>query len=261
MEAMGSKSGVTARRVVIADCGELESRLQRALKLAAEKEELAASKKDPIGLDPDASAVARLRALRGDTAPPAATPQDASPAPAVPAVASASASGSAAAAAAVDTGSREAPAAAAEEREQGGEAREGKGGDEEDMPSEDAMAGLSARKRKLLELRAKSAKARKANEHATVAEFKREKKGPPNGHMERKKWLDEQKKERTVRHGREFPCAVCFNEGEKLSRLGQLSTVCTNPQPVSGRQPSIGSAGAAQANGGRQGRAASARVG
>ena len=48
IEAMGSSSGKTRQRVVIADCGELPSRRQILAKMAAEKEALANMKKDPL---------------------------------------------------------------------------------------------------------------------------------------------------------------------------------------------------------------------
>ena len=48
IEAMGSSSGKTRQRIVIADCGELPSRRQILAKMAAEKEALANMKKDPI---------------------------------------------------------------------------------------------------------------------------------------------------------------------------------------------------------------------
>ncbi len=48
IEAMGSSSGKTRQRVIIADCGELPSRRQILAKLAAEKEALANMKKDPL---------------------------------------------------------------------------------------------------------------------------------------------------------------------------------------------------------------------
>ena len=193
MEAVGSKSGQTARRVVIADCGELESRLQRALALQKQREEAAAAKKDPIGLDPDASAAARLRALRGeDRGNPAAgdvVPATDASAPA----ASDSAAAAEDAAAAAPAEQPEAAAAAAEAEDHAQEQ------EHEQAEEEDVMAGLSVRKRRLLELRAKSAKARKANENAAAAELRREKKGPKDPNIERKAWLESATKERQVR--------------------------------------------------------------
>jgi hypothetical protein len=185
MEAMGSKSGVTARRVTVEDCGELESRLQRAIKLAAEKEQLEAAKKDPLGLDPDAQAVDRLRALRGDPAVAA----DAEMQPEQDVGGAAEETGAGRVRGEDGVAAADAGRACAEHE---GLPTEG------EEPADDVLAGLSTRKRKLIELRAKSAKARKANEHATIAEFKRLKKGPTDSHMERKKWLDADKKERTV---------------------------------------------------------------
>ena len=54
MEAVGSKSGATARRVIISNCGQLESKLQKALKLAKEREEQEEFTKDPLKMDVDA---------------------------------------------------------------------------------------------------------------------------------------------------------------------------------------------------------------
>jgi peptidyl-prolyl isomerase F (cyclophilin D) len=198
MEAMGSQSGVTSRRVVIADCGELESGLQRVLKLKAERDALAASKKDPLGVDLDAAAICRLRALRGEVPDASAAPlQDQPHRAMLETAAKQSQPQDGASGAALEVGGqREAPgdgdAAALHSynEEEGGEA-------------EDTYEGMSGRQKRLLELRAKSAKARKANEHASVAEFKRLKKGPPDRHMERKKWLDTDAKERKVQaHGK-----------------------------------------------------------
>ena len=195
MEAVGSKSGQTARRVVIADCGELESRLQRALALQKQREEAAAAKKDPIGLDPDASAAARLRALHGeDRGSPAAgdvVPATNASAPA----ASDPAAAAEDAAAAAPAEQSEAAAAAAEAEDHSQEQEQ----EHEQAEEEDVMAGLSVRKRRLLELRAKSAKARKANENAAAAELRREKKGPKDPNIERKAWLESASKERQVR--------------------------------------------------------------
>lgn len=76
MEAVGSKSGAVARRVTISNCGQLESKLQRALKLAAEREEQEEFMKDPLKVDPDAEAAARLQRLRGDEPVPAGEQAD-----------------------------------------------------------------------------------------------------------------------------------------------------------------------------------------
>ena len=63
----------------------------------------------------------------------------------------------------------------------------------------DVTAGMNPRQKKLYLLQRKAAKARKANEHAAVAEAKRVRAGPPDSHLERKKWLDRQRKEKEVR--------------------------------------------------------------
>lgn len=66
METVGSKSGATARRVTISNCGQLESKLQKALKIAAERTEQEEFMKDPLKLDVDGEAAARLKLLRGE---------------------------------------------------------------------------------------------------------------------------------------------------------------------------------------------------
>jgi cyclophilin family peptidyl-prolyl cis-trans isomerase len=66
MEAVGSKSGVVARRVTISNCGQLESKLQRALKVAAERAENEEYMNDPLKVDVDGEAAARLKRLRGE---------------------------------------------------------------------------------------------------------------------------------------------------------------------------------------------------
>jgi hypothetical protein len=76
MEAVGSKSGAVARRVTISNCGQLESKLQRALKLAAERTEQEEFMKDPLKLDVDGEAAARLRRLRGEEPSKAEDPTD-----------------------------------------------------------------------------------------------------------------------------------------------------------------------------------------
>ena len=48
MESCGSRSGKTMKPIVIADCGELPSRRQILAKIAAEREENANYKKDPL---------------------------------------------------------------------------------------------------------------------------------------------------------------------------------------------------------------------
>lgn len=72
------------------------------------------------------------------------------------------------------------------------------GAEVEDEEEWDVTAGMNPRQKKLYLLQRKAAKARKANEHAAVAEAKRVRAGPANTHLERKKWLDKQKKEKEV---------------------------------------------------------------
>lgn len=65
MEVVGSRSGKPSRKVVIADCGQLASRLQTLMKLKSEKEELAKLKSDPLkALDPDELSRQRLKQLQ-----------------------------------------------------------------------------------------------------------------------------------------------------------------------------------------------------
>lgn len=240
MEAMGSKSGKTARRVTIRDSGQVESRLQRALALAAEREELASFKRDPIAVDPDAEAAARMRTIRGEAAPDTAAADGAAVAGETAAAeavgaggkrkrdtdagddpesrsgdaavlrrdgggraeAAVAASGSAGgateaggggAAAAGEEG-RGAGTAAVEGAQAGGAGAAGHGEQWED----EALAGLNPRQRRLLELKRKGQRARKANENAAVSEAKRDRKGPPDPNLERKKWMDQELKQKQV---------------------------------------------------------------
>ena len=52
------------------------------------------------------------------------------------------------------------------------------------------------RKRRLEEIKAKARQGRKANEHAMVAEFKRQKRPERDPNLERKNWLAAQHKEK-----------------------------------------------------------------
>lgn len=70
--------------------------------------------------------------------------------------------------------------------------------EEENAEDWDVTAGMNPRQKKLYLLQQKAAKARKANEHAAVIEAKRVRAGPPDSNLERKKWLDKQKKEKEV---------------------------------------------------------------
>eukprot|EP00892_Ulva_mutabilis_P009142 jgi/Ulvmu1/65/UM001_0068.1 len=199
MEAVGSKSGKTARRVTIRDCGQVESRLQRALALAAEREELASFKRDPIAVDPDAEAAARLRALRGE-------PADAAEPVAADAGSSEDAGGVGEKrkreAAQQAQHAAEASRAAGEASKDGDEAAPDGHAAAEGQPEsargqwEDELAGLPPRQRRLMELKRKGQRARKANETAAVSEAKRDRKGEPDPNLERKKWLDQQLKQK-----------------------------------------------------------------
>lgn len=237
MEAVGSKSGKTARRVTIRDCGQVASRLQRALALAAEREELASFKRDPVAVDPDAEAAARLRALRGEPAgdaePDVLAGDDADAAGGVGEKRKRGAGG--AADARVDAGpsGMDSVAAPVQGRAgEGGGAVGGAGGEDAtdarvdgtaggDGSAErggdggagvkwedEALAGLNPRQRRLLELKRKGQRARKANENAAVSEAKRDRKGAPDPNLERKKWLDQQLKQKQVRPRRPVALSV-----------------------------------------------------
>lgn len=99
--------------------------------------------------------------------------------------------------------------------------RKGDGGAEEDDEAGwDVTANMNPRQKKLYLLQRKSAKARKANEHAAVAEAKRVRAGPPDTHLERKKWLDRQRKEKQVRVFCSRQCSLRINS----SILVQISS-------------------------------------
>ncbi|KAI8469464.1 MAG: hypothetical protein J3K34DRAFT_279920, partial [Monoraphidium minutum] len=181
MEACGSKSGRTSRPVAIADCGQLPGRLEALSKLRQEKEELEKLKADPTAVNPDDESLRRLQQIKQRL------------------VGGKGAAAAAAAAAAADDageergqqqkrpreGEEEAGEAGQQQRRRGapggaeeeggggsgGEGEGGGGGGGGD--GVDPYAGMSARQRKLMELRQKLQKCRKENEHAVIAERKR----------------------------------------------------------------------------------------
>lgn len=172
MEAAGSKSGRPLRKVVIADCGQQATRLSTLMRLKAEKEELERLRQDPlqVALDPDEASRQRLKALKEQ-------------------LQSSKGGGAAAAAAAADAAAvLEAGAdQSAAERSKPGETSRGgvdkagaapadrqQAADEDVVEGADPYANMSARERKLHELRQKLSSCRKANQNAVIAEKKRE---------------------------------------------------------------------------------------
>jgi peptidylprolyl isomerase len=188
IEAAGSRSGRPAQRVVVADCGELPSRRQLLAKVRAERAEEAALREDPTAVDPDQEARARLRALREGAAGGGGA--RARGAPAIPVKtaqeelreieAAERAAAAAAAAAALPEGFEEPEAAAAagpgRDSEAGGEAG-GAGADADadaGAGAGDPTAGMSARQRRLHDIKQRMHQARRANESAVVAEKKKQ---------------------------------------------------------------------------------------
>jgi cyclophilin family peptidyl-prolyl cis-trans isomerase len=190
MEAAGSKSGKPLRKVAVADCGQLPTRMSvLAARKAAAEAEAAEEKGDAV--DPDEASRMRLKAMRerlqpGGGAKPAAAATAAAAAASAP---SAGTPGSAPAA--------RAPPAAASDDEAAGSGGEA-GGDGEVV---DPLAGLSTRQRKLYELQQRLAQCRKANQSAVVSEKKRERAGdaPDDSSAAAKaRWFEEKKKRRVA---------------------------------------------------------------
>ncbi|GBF98417.1 peptidyl-prolyl cis-trans isomerase-like [Raphidocelis subcapitata] len=209
MESMGSKSGRTSRPVSILDCGQLPGRLETLARLRQEKEEAEKLKQGPVAVDPDEESRQRLQRIKGLQG-------------------GGKGGAAAAAAAAPDGGDGDGQAGERQpKRRRGGEgeeaaAPEAAGGDEEEAEEggagagdgsvADPFAGLSARQRKLMELRSKLQQCRKANEHAVIAERKRMQRAKgldgddanDGSAGAKRKWFEEQQKKR----------------GEELQRLG-----------------------------------------
>ncbi|WIA11546.1 hypothetical protein OEZ85_011655 [Tetradesmus obliquus] len=203
VEAMGSQSGKTRTRIMIADCGQLASRLEELMRIKAEKAaEAAQLRSDPLGtaVDTTQEARARLAALRQQEqqqqqqARPAAAAADSDGEQQQQQQAPSGSGRGAAAAAAADAAEDEQEAAAAADADADGE--EGGG---------DPYAGMNARQRKLYELKQKMQQARKANENAIIAERKRQRAAEKGEEGDgRKKWHEEKQKKRA----------------EELARLG-----------------------------------------
>ncbi|KAI3435791.1 hypothetical protein D9Q98_001849 [Chlorella vulgaris] len=189
MEALGSRNGRTSQKIYIADCGELPSKRQIMAKILKEREEAASLKQDPVFVDPDAEARARLKALQGGGdgggAAAAAGGEGGAKAPYKTAqdelreleekeAAEAAARQAAATTAAAQQQRQQLGAAPAapqagdgEEAEDGGEG--GEGGE-----FVDPTAGMSGRQKKLFQLQQRMKAARKANEHAVVIEKRKQ---------------------------------------------------------------------------------------
>mmetsp|Transcript_29203 Transcript_29203/g.64548 ORF Transcript_29203/g.64548 Transcript_29203/m.64548 type:complete len:498 (-) Transcript_29203:188-1681(-) len=184
MEVVGSRNGKTSRRVIVADCGQLPSKMQMLLKLKAEKEELAKLKADPIALDPDAESRRRLAELKAPLQP---SGQQAKAAAADGAAAS---KGDAAPEQATRPDDGAAAAAG------GGAEMSGEDEDEALPEGADPYANMNPRQRKLYELRQKMQQCRKANQSAVIAEKKRNKEVPPDESTAsaKRKWYEEKQK-------------------------------------------------------------------
>ena len=152
---------------------QLPGRLEALARVRQEKEELEQLKQDPTAVNPDDESVRRLQQIKQRHQRPAA--------------AAAAAGGDAGAQQQQEAGG-EAEAAEEEARQRraglgagGGGGSGAEEGDEDAGGGEggaaaggaDPFAGLSARQRKLMELRQKLQQCRKANEHAVIAERKR----------------------------------------------------------------------------------------
>ncbi|PSC68358.1 peptidyl-prolyl cis-trans isomerase CYP19-3 [Micractinium conductrix] len=207
MEALGSRTGRTAQKIYIADCGELPSRRQIMAKILKEREEAAAAKRDPTFVDPDAEARARLKALQGGGAGGGALPFKTAQdelrelEEKERAEAEARQAGAAPAAAPARPQDGAAPAAATGEQSE----REGGEGDDGHLP--DPTAGMNPRQKKLWELQQRMKAARKANEHAVVAEKRKQAAAkadaaagdggaPGDRQGNKRKWFEEKQKKK-----------------------------------------------------------------
>jgi pre-mRNA-splicing factor SYF2 len=195
VEGVGSRSGRTSQRVVVADCGELPSRRQLQARARAEREEDEELRREPVAVpDPDEEARQRLKALRERSGGAIKTAQEELKELEAKQARSrqqdrqkreAEAEADEASAAA------RAPAALQEAIEPPGE-----GSGEEGAPAPDPTAGMNARQRKLYDLQQRIRQARKANEGAAVAERKREQlaEGAGPAGDGRKRWFEEKAK-------------------------------------------------------------------
>ncbi|KXZ55225.1 hypothetical protein GPECTOR_3g367 [Gonium pectorale] len=247
MEVVGQRSGKPSRRVIITDSGQLPSKLQMMLKLKAEKEEAAKLRSDPNEVNPDQDSLSRLKALQQQQEQQQVAKKKKTGAPPAGSLGSLAATlgfGKAAPAAqqaaAADGGEREQPQQESQQEGAGGSVREpsrersaGPGDEEgaragpgpgsapgteegEDEPGSggvegaDPFAGLSAKQRKLMELRQRLQQCRKQNQHAVIAEKKRQKSpgaaetGGGESAGDKRRWYEEKQK----------------RKAEELERLG-----------------------------------------
>ncbi|GIL91074.1 hypothetical protein Vretimale_9509 [Volvox reticuliferus] len=207
MEVVGQRSGKPSRRVLISDCGQLPSKLQMMLKLKAEKEEAAMLRSDPNEVNPDQESLQRLKVLKQQ--------QQQQPAKKV-SLPGPSALGTIATALGFGK-----PAGQQEQQEQQPEQEGSHGAQQEDEGAEpgtegagdqpgtlsgdgcveeaDPYAGMSAKQRKLLELRQRLQQCRKQNQNAVVAEKKRRKSPGAvtgGGSDDKRRWYEEKQKRR-----------------------------------------------------------------
>lgn len=195
MEKVGSNSGKPRRKVTIADCGQLAGKLETLMKLKQQKEELAKLKEDPTKIDADAESRRRIQQLRGTTV------QNADVAAATGADVAAAAAADAAAATGRPAEAR-APAAVADGADVAATAGSAEEADGEAAPHEEAVdptVGMTPAQKKLFELKQKLQQARKANQHAVVAEKKRERAAAlgqegDDSNAAKRKWFEEKNK-------------------------------------------------------------------
>ncbi|GFR39622.1 hypothetical protein Agub_g86 [Astrephomene gubernaculifera] len=218
MEVVGQRSGKPSRRVIITDCGQLPSKLQMMMKLKAEKEEAAKLLADPNAVNPDQDSLQRLKALQQQQQQQPKKQPSAVPASALGNVASALGFGKPAQPGTRREGESERAAAregSPKEEQEGAGPRPGSSapgteeGDEEaagdgGVEGADPYAGMSAKQRKLLELRQRLQQCRKQNQNAVIAEKKRQKSpgaeeaagGGDNSAGAQRRWYEEKQKRR-----------------------------------------------------------------
>jgi len=198
IEVCGTRSGKPNKRVQITESGQLPGRTELLLRMRQEKEEMEALRRDPLQFDPDAEARKRLAetkaALSGLQPRPAAAP--------------AAGAGAAGGAESIQQAPPSAPRSVsppAQELRPSGQQGQPSTAPEEDLDGdgvnladEDALSKMSARQRKLYELKQKLGQCRKANQTAVIAEKKRER---TPGEKEdsasaKRKWFEQKQKEK-----------------------------------------------------------------
>ncbi|MEW5299228.1 MAG: hypothetical protein WDW38_005112 [Sanguina aurantia] len=197
MEMCGSKSGKVSRRVVISDSGELPSKVQMLMRLRQEKEEAARMKADSGCLDADAESLRRIQALQSGGG--AGTSGSAAAGGASAAAGGSSSrpeqGGSSAQAPGQQHNKRSASTPAEDYAEEEGADERGDG-----IQGSNPYEGMSARQRKLHELRDQLKMSRKANQNAVIAEKKRIKAPSEDtaeaGNIGQKRWMEEKTKRR-----------------------------------------------------------------